>query len=280
MRKAVRATSPMPPSQTEEPNVAGTVWPTTTVVIPAYNEEAGIAAVLQGLFAVVDDSYEVLVLDDGSDDNTRKVASSFPCRVVSHDMRRGKGEAMRTAIGVAKGRNVIFTDADGSYPVEIIPEIGRALEKYDMVVASRVAGKQNVPAFNRIGNAIFRQSIRYLYGFGPYDPLTGLYGVNKVHLLSMDLSSSGFGIESEIAIKGARMGLRMFDIPIEYRARIGQAKLHGLKDGFRIFLTIVSFLPRYRPWLCVALAGLLLLSAGGILTLLSQLAASKRSSLA
>jgi glycosyltransferase involved in cell wall biosynthesis len=278
MRRTAGDAAPALLARTEEPDTGGTVWPITTVVIPAYNEEEGIAAVLQELLAATDDSYEVLVVDDGSDDNTRKVATSFPCRIVSHSACRGKGEAIKTAIGMAKGRNVVFIDADGSYPAKIIPEIALALEKYDMVVASRVAGKQNVPAFNRIGNAIFRQSIRHLYGFRPYDPLTGLYGVNKAHLLSMDLSSSGFGIEAEMAIKGARMGLRMFDIPIEYRARIGQAKLHGLKDGFRIFLTIVSLLPRYRPWLCAALGGLLL-SAGGILALLFYLAASNGGSL-
>ena len=267
MKRVEGGAFPAPQAQAEEPYTDRTGWPTTTVVIPAHNEEEGIAVVLRELLAVIDDSYEVLVLDDGSNDSTYEAASSFPCRVVSHEMRRGKGEAMKTAIRVARGRNVVFVDADGSYPVKIIPEIGRALEEYDVVVASRVAGNQNVPAFNRIGNWVFRHSIRYLYGFRPYDPLTGLYGLRKVHLLRMNLRSKGFGIEAEIAIKGARMGLRMLDVPIEYRPRIGQAKLHGLKDGFRIFLTIICRFPRYRPWLFVSLVGLLS-SAGGILWLL------------
>ena len=137
-----------------------------------------------------------------------------------------------------------------------------------MVVASRVAGNLNVPAFNRIGNWIFRHSIRYLYGFKPYDPLTGLYGLAKTHLLRMNLKSAGFGIEAEIAIKGARMGLHMLDIPIEYRPRIGQAKLHALKDGFRIFLTIICRLPWCRPRALAWLVGLSLSSAGSILWLL------------
>lgn len=268
MKKVEAGALAAPQVQRKEPRTVRTAWPTTTVVIPAHNEEEGIAVVLQELLAVIDDSYEVLVLDDGSDDNTCAVASSFPCRVLSHEMRRGKGQAMKTAIGVAKGRNIVFVDADGSYPVRVIPEIGRALKEYDMVVASRVAGNQNVPAFNRIGNWIFRHSIRHLYGFRPYDPLTGLYGLGKAQLLRMNLKSTGFGIEAEIAIKGARMGLRMLDIPIEYRPRIGQAKLHGLKDGFRIFLTIICRLPGYRPWLSGLLVGLLLSSGGGAFWLL------------
>ena len=252
----------------EEVQTAGTVWPTTTVVIPAHNEEEGIAVVLRELLAVIDDSYEVLVLDDGSNDRTREAASSFACRVVSHEMRRGKGEAMKTAIRVAKGRNIVFVDADGSYPATVIPEIGRALEEYDLVVASRMAGNENVPAFNRIGNWVFRNGIRHIYGFKPHDPLTGLYGLSKAQLLHMNLRSAGFGIEAEIAIKAARRGLRMLDIPIEYRPRIGQAKLHGIKDGFRILLTIICQLPSYRPRLCFLLAGLSVAPAGGILWLL------------
>lgn len=252
----------------DEPPAAGTAWPTTTVVIPAHNEEEGIAAVLRELFAVIDDSYEVLVLDDGSNDGTREAASRFPCRVVSHTKRQGKGAAMRTAIGIAGGRKVVFVDADGSYPVSVVPEMGRALDEYDMVLASRVAGKENVPAFNRVGNWIFRNSIRYLYGFRPNDPLTGLYGLSRAHLLHMNLRSAGFGIEAEIAIKAARRGLRVLDIPIAYRPRIGEAKLSGLKDGFRIFCTIICRLPLYRPGLCALLAGLSLSSSGGVLWLL------------
>jgi hypothetical protein len=92
----------------------------------------------------------------------------------------------------------------------------------------------------------------------------------------MEISSSGFGIEAEIAIKAARLGLRTFDIPIEYRPRIGQAKLNGLRDGLRILLTIISLLGRYRPRLFLVPAGLLLLSAGGILALLLEPAAPVR----
>ncbi len=252
-----------------QPRAARTVTPTTTVIIPAYNEEEGIAVVLQELLAVVDDSYELLVVDDGSDDSTYQAASSFPCRIVSHETRRGKGEAMKTGLHAAAGRNVVFIDADGSYPVQAIPEIARALDEYDMAVASRVAGTRNSPLLNRIGNAIFRQSIRYLHGFRPYDPLSGLYGLRKAHLLSMGLSSSGFGIETEIAIKGAHMGLRMLDIPIEYRPRIGEAKLNGLKDGFVILLTIIALLPERRLWRYAVPLGLLL-SLGGALALLVQ----------
>jgi glycosyltransferase involved in cell wall biosynthesis len=217
------------------------------VVVPAYNEEQGLAVVLDKLLAVTGAECEVLVVDDGSADATAAVAARYPVRLVSHARNQGKAEAMRTGIREAWGENVLFIDADDTYPAEALPLLLEALRSHDMAVASRVGGKAHIPAFNRIGNAIFRQSIRILYGYRAYDPLTGFYGLKKRHLEAMKLQSNGFRIETEIAIKAARMGLSIADFPIEYRERIGEAKLRGLKDGFAIFLTIVSMLPRYRP---------------------------------
>jgi len=112
-----------------------------------------------------------------------------------------------------------------------------------MALASRKMGQKNIPTFNRIGNAIFRNSIRYIYGFKGYDPLTGLYGLKKTYLECMNIESKGFGIESEICIKAAIMSFKIKDIQIEYRERLGQAKINGIKDGYRIFLTILRYIP-------------------------------------
>lgn len=215
----------------------------TTIIIPAYNEEKGLPIVLRKILNLIDASYEVLVVDDGSTDQTARVARKFPCRLISHGVNFGKGKAMMTGIREARGSKVIFIDADDTYPPETILDIAAALDDYDYVVASRSNGQRNIPAFNRIGNAIFRNSIRYFYGFTGYDPLTGLYGLKKEHLEKMDLNSRGFGIEAEIAIKAGTMGLKIKDIPIVYGERIGEAKLNGLKDGYRIACTIARHLP-------------------------------------
>lgn len=214
-----------------------------SLIIPAYNEEEGLPVVLNDIFQLINESYEIIVVDDGSTDRTREVAQRFSCRVISHEHNSGKGAAMKTGIKAARGENIIFIDADNTYPPEGILEVAKALESYDMALASRKTGQMNIPAFNRIGNAIFRNSIRYVYGFQGYDPLTGLYGLKKTYLAGMELESKGFGIESEICIKAARMGLRVKDIHIKYRDRIGKAKLNGLRDGYRIFMTILKFFP-------------------------------------
>lgn len=214
-----------------------------SLIIPAYNEEEGLPVVLSDVFNLISENFEIIVVDDGSTDRTREVAQKFPCRVISHEHNSGKGSAMKTGINEARGENIIFIDADNTYPPEGILELAKALEIYDMALASRKTGHENIPAFNRIGNVLFRNSIRYIYGFQGYDPLTGLYGIKKTYLKSMNLESKGFGIESEICIKAARMGLRVKDIHIQYRDRIGKAKLNGFKDGYRIFTTILKFFP-------------------------------------
>ena len=219
----------------------------TTVIVPAFDEEEGISVVLAKLFSLLDDSFEIIVVDDGSSDRTAEVAQAFPCRVIRHGVNRGKGEALKSGIREAKGEAVIWLDADDTYPVEPIPKMAAALhDGYDLVFTSRQGGRGEIPRLNRLGNSIISWSVRTLYGFEGSDPCTGLGGVRKGHLQRMNLTGQRFTIDSEIALKAGRMGLRVLDIPIQYRERIGQAKLSGVKDGFQIAVGILAHL-LWRP---------------------------------
>ena len=214
----------------------------TSIIVPAYNEEEGLPVTLGKLRNVLDKSYEVIVVDDGSTDRTPEIARRFACRFFRHEMNQGKGEALRTGIKHALGRNVIWIDADDTYPVETIPEMVKALEEYDVVVGSRTYGYENIPRFNRFGNWIFRTMIKVLYGFKAHDPCTGLYGVRKVCLEKMELTSKRFAIEPEISIKSSRMKLRTLDMPLEYRPRIGETKLNAIEVGFEDLRTILGLI--------------------------------------
>lgn len=262
---ADQATTEPQPDQRPDQHATEALCPKISIIIPAYNEQTGLAVVLDKLLDAIDDSYEVLVVDDGSTDGTRQVALRYPCRAITHRVNQGKGAAVQTGIRVARGEKVVIIDADDTYPVEVVPRIADSLTAFDMVVGSRVRGRSNISPFHRLGNALFRGLIRRLYGFQPQDPLTGLYGVRKEHLVRMRLESTDFGIEAEIAIKGARMGLRMADIPIEYRPRIGRAKLHGVKDGYCILAKIIKMLALYNPTAMFVVPGGMLFALGIVL---------------
>lgn len=213
-----------------------------SIIIPAYEEEKGLFVVLSKMVNILGNDCEIIVVDDGSNDLTSKVASKFPCKVIKHEVNKGKGNALRTGVFAAQGKNIIFIDADDTYPVELLPQIIKDLENYDLVTCSRVRGKKHIPAFNRIGNFLISNLIRRIYGFTPRDPLTGLYGIKKTCFDRMKLISDRFGIETEIAIKASRMRLRMLDRPVKYYRRIGSPKLNSFKAGGEILYIIMRFL--------------------------------------
>jgi glycosyltransferase involved in cell wall biosynthesis len=208
--------------------------PMTTIIVPAYNEEQGISVVLEKLSKITAgiSNCEIIVVDDGSSDATAAVAGKFGFKVIRHEINKGKGEAVKTGINAAGGEKVIWIDADDSYPAEFIPQMIESLDQYDIVVCSRKYGQQNIPCFNRIGNFLFRSLIRGIYGYKPYDPCSGLYGAKKHQLVKMNISARRFSIEPEISMKAGRMKLKMLDIPVEYRSRLGETKLNSIKVGF------------------------------------------------
>jgi glycosyltransferase involved in cell wall biosynthesis len=210
-----------------------------TVVIPAYNEEAGLSAVLRQLAPLRDQGIEILVVDDASTDRTALVAEAAGVRVIRRRRNGGKGAAIRSGLAQLDAAKIITIDADGTYPASAILPMVELLDSYDIVLGARTVGRGNIPLFNRLGNGALRLVIRAASGFGSADPLTGLYGIRRQHIEAMELRSDGFGIEAEIAVKSARLGLRHVDYPIRYAERIGRSKLNPVRDGSIIAATIL-----------------------------------------
>jgi glycosyltransferase involved in cell wall biosynthesis len=258
---------PLVEGEARAARVFGTVAPRTSILIPAYNEEAGLGVVLDRLFTVIDDSCEVIVIDDGSTDATGAVAARYPCRLLQHKVNLGKGHAVRAGLAVAQGELVVMVDADNSYPAEEVPRLIDKLKSHDLISGSRI-GKASIPPMNRVGNWMLRTAIRRLYGSTVIDPLTGLYASRADVLRRMQLCSDGFGLESEIVIKAARMGLRVHNHAITYCTRRGKSKLNPVKDGYRILRTILAHLALYNPTVTFIAPGLTFLALGVALMLL------------
>ena len=248
----------------------------TTVVLPAYNEGAALPHVLDELGQYLDQSYEVLVVDDGSNDDTADVAERYPVRLIKHKTNRGKGVAIRTGIAEAQGENVVIMDADATYPVPAIKEMVELLDENDLVRGIRESEPESMPVVNRIGNWLFNKLLAISHGLEGADQLTGLYAIRRSEAVRLGTEARGFDIETEIGIKAKARGLREAEIPISYLPRVGEKKLSPWKDGLRILGRVIVLLLIYNPTatfivpglalMGITITGAILLSSGPITT--------------
>jgi glycosyltransferase involved in cell wall biosynthesis len=246
--------------RTEEPSGASADGVRTTVVLPAYNEGAALPHVLDELREYLDDSYEVLVVDDGSTDDTVEVTERYPVRLVQHTSNRGKGVAIRTGIAEAHGENVVIMDADATYPVPAIKEMVELLGDHDLVRGIRESDNRSMPGVNRIGNWIFNKLLAISHGLEGTDHLSGLYAMRRSAAVRLGTEARGFDIETEIGIKARARGLREATIPISYLPRVGEKKLSPWKDGLRIVGRVIVLLVIYNPTLTFIVPGLILMA--------------------
>jgi glycosyltransferase involved in cell wall biosynthesis len=232
----------------------------TTVVLPAYNEGAALPHVLDELGEYLDDTYEVLVVDDGSSDDTAEVAHRYPVRLVQHASNRGKGVAIRTGIAEAQGENVVIMDADATYPVPAIKDMVELLGDHDLVRGIRESKPESMPLVNRFGNWLFNKLLAISHGLEGTDHLTGLYAMRRSEAVRLGTEARGFDIETEIGIRAKARGLREAEIPISYLPRVGEKKLSPWKDGLRILGRVIVLLVIYNPTLTFIVPGLLLMA--------------------
>ena len=230
------------------------------MVLPAYNEGAALPHVLTELGEYLDQTYEVLVVDDGSTDDTADVAERYPVRLVQHSANRGKGVAIRTGIAEAQGENVVIMDADATYPVPAIKEMVDLLEENDLVRGIRESDTESMPVVNRLGNWLFNKLLAISHGLEGTDHLTGLYAIRRSEAVRLGTEARGFDIETEIGIKAKARGLREAEIPISYLPRVGEKKLSPWKDGLRILGRVIVLLLIYNPTVTFIVPGLILMA--------------------
>lgn len=218
-----------------------------TIILPAYNEAKAMPSVLADLTRVLDKSYEIIVVDDGSSDGTPDLARKYDCQVIEHDVNQGKGAAVRTGLKHANSDIVIIMDADNTYPAEAIPGMVDMLGQYDFVRGIRTVDKSNTPLVNRMGNKAFDSVLKVVYGMEGGDHLSGLYGLRRDAFESMKFNADGFDLEVEIGIKARAHELRTSWMDIDYKERLGEKKLNPIRDGWRILQKIMALTLLYNP---------------------------------
>jgi glycosyltransferase involved in cell wall biosynthesis len=218
-------------------------------IVPAHNEEATIARVLERLVSLDLDT-QVIVVDDGSTDRTADIAERFahrhPSMVVFSQPRGGKGSAVRAAIPFVTGDVAVVQDADLEYdPVDVPALVEPILNGIaDVVYGSRFADgrPQRVHMFwQRFANRFLSLAAGVLFNTTLTDVETGYKAVRADVLRSLDLRRSSFDIEIEFTAKVCRRKLRIYEIPVAYHGRTyAEGKKITWRDGFVALAVLVA----------------------------------------
>jgi len=218
-----------------------------SVVIPAFNEEKTIGEVISETVLVMDSlkmPYEIIVVDDGSRDETRRIATQYKATVLSNGMNRGKGYAMRKGFQHAQGDIIVVIDADGAHKPKEIPSLVTPLfNGADIVAGSRFMGygKNSTTKLNRLGNILFNSIILVLTRKRITDSQTGFRAFKREFLQSISIESSGYEVESELTVKGLKNGFKLQELPISCEQRkYNISRIRILSDGMKILTTILK----------------------------------------
>jgi glycosyltransferase involved in cell wall biosynthesis len=222
--------------------LVGTTLVKVSAVIPAKNEAANIAWVLQHIPPMV---HEVVLVDGHSTDSTIEVATRLrPDIVVVHEERHGKGAALQAGFAAATGDIVVMLDADGSmHPGEIIRYIAMLVSGFDFVKGSRFmagGGSSDITRLRRLGNRGLLGLANFIYRTRYTDLCYGYCAFRRTALTELALSADGFEIETQLVLHASMAGLRISEVPsFEWPRRFGESNLRTFRDGQRVLWTLL-----------------------------------------
>ena len=216
------------------------------IIIPAHNEEEGIADVINGIKRL-NAGYEIIVVDDGSTDNTYRLAADTGVKVIRHPYNKGYGAALKTGIRNAEADIVLFMDADGQHQPSDIKKLIQYIEEYDMVVGARTK-KSKISLLRRPGKKILSITANYLAGMKIPDLNSGFRALNKsVAQEFMHILPNTFSFSTTITLALITSGYNVKYVPIEAPKRVGTSKIKPFRDGFRFILMIVRTIALFNP---------------------------------
>lgn len=239
-----------------------------SIIVPAYNEEAGIGPVLFSIRAAMENSglaYEVLVVDDGSQDETAAVAKAGGFRVLRHPWNRGYGAALKTGIRHAAHEMIAITDADGTYPNEQIPVLyALAVDgEYDMVVGARTGQEVHIPLIRRPAKWVLNRLADHLARTRVPDLNSGLRVFRKeVAEEFMRYLPSSFSFTTTLTLALLTNEYQVYYEPICYHKRVGKSKINPIRDTLNFVGLIVRTVMYFAPLrVLLPISGTLLLLA-------------------
>lgn len=218
-----------------------------SVVLPAKNESGAIGQVVEKI-KQLDIIHEIIVVNDGSADDTKQIAEAAGAKVVTHPYSKGNGAAIKTGARIAKGDVIIFMDADGQHDPQ---DIFRLLEKinagYDLVVGARQKGSQ-ASVGRGVANTLYNNLATYMTEQKVEDLTSGFRAVRADKFREfLYLLPNGFSYPTTSTMAFFRAGYSVTYVPIHAAKRIGKSHIQPLKDGVRFFLIIFKIATLFSP---------------------------------
>ena len=257
--------------------------PLLSIIIPAYNEQDGIAEIIERVLAVrpalleVGVGLELVVVNDGSGDRTGEIVGGYKgVRLVQHPVNKGYGAALKTGFAAGTGDLLGFLDADGTYPPEDFPALClKAMNGADLVVGSRRSGADTqMPLVRKLGNFFWSNLITLLGGARVIDPASGMRVFRREILEKLYPLPDGLNLTPIMSTRAIHEGVRLVEVPIPYAERVGRSKLSVVRDGslflYSIIWTILTYNP-VRPLGFLGLAGIALGALAAVWLLVARL---------
>lgn len=218
-----------------------------SIVLPAKNESGAIGQTIQNIHAL-QLAHEIIVVNDGSTDNTKAIAEQAGAKVVSHPYSKGNGAAIKTGARTATGDIIVFMDADGQHdPNDISRLIEKIEQGYDLVVGARQKGSQ-ASVGRGIANALYNNLATYMTEQKVEDLTSGFRAVRADKFREfLYLLPNGFSYPTTSTMAFFRAGYSVTYVPIHAAKRIGKSHIHPIKDGVRFFLIIFKIATLFSP---------------------------------
>lgn len=218
-----------------------------SIIIPARNETDGLKAMLPVLISSYPDA-EIIVVNDGSTDDTATVSKAHGVQVVSHPYGMGNGAAVKTGARAARGKILVFMDGDNQHNSEDIPQLLAKLDEgYDMVVGARSIRSQ-AGIRRAIGNGLYNRLASWMTGQKVEDLTSGFRVVRADKFMKfLYLLPNGFSYPTTITMAFFRSAYGVAYVPIHTVKREGRSKIRLMKDGLRFFVIILKIGALFSP---------------------------------